>query len=235
MIFAPVVIPTLNRFEHFKNCLESLEQCNNADKTDVFVALDFPPSDKYVTGWKSIDSFLKEKEKSHGFNKLVVYRRETNFFFSGRKNAGSVVQDISRFYDRYIVSEDDNIFSPGFLDFLNGALERYKTDKSVLAVCGYSLYVNNDLINTDDYNCFRNKSYFSAWGYGTWFDRSLLGELNNLDYCRDAFKDKEAMKRVKSIPDSFRYMMMTLKSGKRFPRYISEYMICAQSPRLRVW
>ena len=56
MLYAPVVIPTLNRFEHFKQCLESLERCNNADKTEVYVALDYPPSDKYVEGGEKLMS-----------------------------------------------------------------------------------------------------------------------------------------------------------------------------------
>ena len=59
--YAPVWIPTLNRFEHFKRCLESLERCTGADKTDVYVGLDYPPSDKYVEGWKKIDAYLAEK------------------------------------------------------------------------------------------------------------------------------------------------------------------------------
>lgn len=41
--YAPVVIPTLNRYDHFKACLESLEKC----KTDVYVVLDFSPSEEY--------------------------------------------------------------------------------------------------------------------------------------------------------------------------------------------
>ena len=49
---APVIIGTLNRFEHFHDCLESLEKCTMADETDVYVALDYPPSEKYVEGWK---------------------------------------------------------------------------------------------------------------------------------------------------------------------------------------
>ncbi len=48
--YAPVLIPTLNRYEHFKRCLESLELCTGADKTDVYVGLDFPPSEKYHKG-----------------------------------------------------------------------------------------------------------------------------------------------------------------------------------------
>lgn len=37
MIFTPVIIPTLNRYEHFRKCLESLEACTGAEKT-MFMA-----------------------------------------------------------------------------------------------------------------------------------------------------------------------------------------------------
>ena len=73
MIYAPVIIPTLNRYEHFKNCLESLEACVGADFTDVYVALDYPPSEKYVEGWKKIDIYLHKKEKDNKCKRLRIY------------------------------------------------------------------------------------------------------------------------------------------------------------------
>lgn len=218
MLYAPVVIPTLNRFEHFKQCLESLERCNNADKTEVYVALDYPPSDKYVEGWRKIDEYLSVKESCHLFKKLTVYRREKNYFFSEEGNAEPVINEISKEYDRYIFSEDDNVFATGFLDFINHGLEKYKDDKSVIAICGYSHYINDsNEINTDGFNSFRNQSYFSWWGAGTWFDRRL-GDQDNLEYCRIPFYDKTIMKRVKGIPDSFKYMMLSLRSGVKCPQ-----------------
>lgn len=45
MIYSPVIIPTLNRYEHFRECLESLEHCVDADKTTVYIGLDYPPSE----------------------------------------------------------------------------------------------------------------------------------------------------------------------------------------------
>ena len=45
--YAPVLIPTLNRYEHLKQCLESLSKCSLAEHTEVYIALDFPPSEKY--------------------------------------------------------------------------------------------------------------------------------------------------------------------------------------------
>ena len=64
--FAPVIIPTLSRYEHFRKCFESLEKCTYAEETDVYVGLDYPPSEKYIEGWKKIDRYLQEKEKSRG-------------------------------------------------------------------------------------------------------------------------------------------------------------------------
>ena len=54
MKYAPIYIPTLNRFGHLKKCLESLMANSWASKTDVFIALDFPPSEKYKEGWLKV-------------------------------------------------------------------------------------------------------------------------------------------------------------------------------------
>ena len=110
MIFAPVIIPTLNRYEHFRKCLESLEACTGAEKTDVYVALDFPPSEKYVEGWKKNDAYLKEKALNNRFHSLIVYRRETNYFFSGKSNLRTAINDLPDNVNRFILSEDDNVF-----------------------------------------------------------------------------------------------------------------------------
>ena len=90
-IYAPVIIPTLNRYEHFIKCLESLEKCTGAEKTDVYVGLDYPPSEKYEIGWKRIDDYLAEKELSNGFNKLIVFRRKENCGVGHAKSNGSLL------------------------------------------------------------------------------------------------------------------------------------------------
>lgn len=112
---APVIIGTLNRFEHFHDCLESLEKCTMADETDVYVALDFPPSEKYVEGWKKIDAYLKEKESNNHFHKLIVYRRNQNCGVGGpTSNFALLHAEMRKNFEYYIISEDDNVFSPNF-------------------------------------------------------------------------------------------------------------------------
>ena len=48
MIYAPILIPTLCRAEHFIRCVESLKNNSWAKYTDVFIGLDYPPTEKYI-------------------------------------------------------------------------------------------------------------------------------------------------------------------------------------------
>ena len=50
MIYAPIYIPTLCRYEHFKQCIESLAQCEGASETEVYVALDYPAKESHLEG-----------------------------------------------------------------------------------------------------------------------------------------------------------------------------------------
>lgn len=52
MTYYPVIIPTLNRFEHFKNCVESLANCTYAPETELIIGLDFPPAENTWTAGK---------------------------------------------------------------------------------------------------------------------------------------------------------------------------------------
>lgn len=215
MKYAPVIIPTLNRFDHFKRCLESLEACTGAEFTDVYVALDYPPSEKYVEGWKKNNEYLKMKELNNGFNSLVVYRRKENYFFSGKGNAETAINDLPPTIESYIFTEDDNVFSPNFLDYINKGLALYKYDMNVFAITGYSLFNHNKGINTAGYTVYKNSSFFSAWGYAIWVNKYCKGE--NLHYSKYAFRSKRVFERVIRIPDSFRYMMLALKAGVNRP------------------
>ena len=40
--YYPIVIPTLNRYEHFKKCVESLARNTHADKTELIVGVRLP-------------------------------------------------------------------------------------------------------------------------------------------------------------------------------------------------
>lgn len=172
MQYAPIVIPTLNRAKHLQDCLESLEKCSGADKTIVYVGLDYPPSEKYQEGWKTADAYLKEKEQNNSFQKLVVIRRPYNYGLGHENSNGRVLlREVFEKHDRYIFTEDDNVFSPNFLEYINWGLETYENDKSIYAICGYNRVQVGD-IKSNVYAYPR----FNGWGYGGW--RSRYEKLN---------------------------------------------------------
>lgn len=171
MKYAPIFIPTLNRFEHFRKCLESLEKCTGAEHTEVYIALDFPPSEKYQFGWSQIDAYLRNKEEHHNFKELIVVRRERNYGV-GKKDSNTAVmrRDLMERYDSIIYSEDDNVFSPNFLDYMNKGLELFRDDPTVYCICGYTQSYD---FRTEGASFFRHSADMSAWGYGIWNDRVL--------------------------------------------------------------
>ncbi len=56
--WAPVFIPTLCRFEHFKRCVESLAVCTHANETELFIALDYPCKESHWDGYRRIEAHL---------------------------------------------------------------------------------------------------------------------------------------------------------------------------------
>ena len=133
MRFYPVLIPTLNRFGHFWECVESLANCTHADKTELVIGLDYPPSEKYVEGYRLIKNFIPSIQ---GFAKVTVFEHQENLGPCGNWNF--LVRYCESNYDAYIGTEDDNIFAPAFLDYMNKALKLYYNDENILTVGGYN-------------------------------------------------------------------------------------------------
>ena len=227
MIYSPVLIWTLNRYEHFLACLESLENCSGANNTDVLIALDYPPSERYIDGWKKIDSYLIEKEKKHNFQNLIVFRRSYNYGIS--HNGRFLIEEAkARGYDRWIISEDDNVFSPDFLEYINKGLDKYKNDKRILAICGYK---NDFECKDSDNNHFAQHSLYQAWGVGIWATkyREAQESLTPLYFRRILFNHKKWIKCYKYWPHWFmtiiRNAMSTQSHLPRHDTNMGFYMI----------
>ena len=169
MIYAPVLITTVNRYAHFKDCIETLSQCTWADKTDVFIAVDYPGKEAHWEGYRKIRNYL-EHCGDMGFKSLNVTYRETNYFYSGKGNLTTLRDEVFKTYDRVIVSEDDNVFSPNFLVYIDKGLEKFEKDPTVLAINGYRDFSPLDF---DDNTFFRQNIFFYAWGYGIWRNKYI--------------------------------------------------------------
>jgi len=180
--FAPVIIPTLCRYTHFKECIESLMKCTWAEETDVYIGLDYPAKEEHWDGYLKIKNYLDSLKESHKFKSLTVIKREYNLGLGKDGNFSNLVNYILDKYDYFIASEDDNIFSPAFLDYINKGLIKFKHNKSILAINGYRHFYR---IKYGKNTYYRQNIDFSAWGYGIWKDRMiLLNSLNRSKYWR---------------------------------------------------
>lgn len=162
-IFAPVLIPTLCRFDHFKRCVESLSKCTHANKTELVIGVDYPAKEEHWVGYKKIDAYV---DTIVGFKKVTVLRTNHNLGLGPNGNLARLFKYIDGKYDRWISTEDDNEFAPAFLDFMNKALELYKDDSQVNSVCGFNQYktINQKIVFTYD---------SSAWGFGRWSNKPI--------------------------------------------------------------
>lgn len=169
MIYAPVVIPTLCRYEHFKRCIESLSRCTGAEHTEVYIGLDYPAKESHWDGYNKIKDYL-EHCGNLGFKELHIVKRPHNYGFGPKGNYISLKNFVLEKFDRIITSEDDNEFSPCFLDYMNKGLELYKDDESVFSISGYNYPID---MSGYEYNVYFSKK-FSAWGCGLWKHKEIL-------------------------------------------------------------
>lgn len=167
--YAPVIIPTLCRYEHFKRCIDSLSRCTGSEFTDVYIGLDYPAKEEHWTGYRKICEYLKNVS---GFNNLIVLLRDHNYGVS--RNIDDLKERVKRVSDRFIFSEDDNEFAPNFLEYMNEGLTRFKDNPNVLRICGCLMPWSADFNKTMGdwgYNAFPAIDY-NAFGIGVWFEKS---------------------------------------------------------------
>lgn len=189
--YAPVLIPTLNRIDHLRTAIESLKKCTFAEDTDVFIALDYPPSEKYLEGYKNVCNFL-EKEDHSVFKSFNVIKREENF--GAAANIQALRESVFKQYDRIIIMEDDIEVSVNFLNYMNSALDYYEDDDSIIAISGYSYPV--EWKHDRNTNAIKSNYIASVWGVGYWRDKciQIYDRIKNrymFNAFESAFKEKK--------------------------------------------
>ena len=124
--FAAIIIPTLCRYEHLKRCVESLERCKYSENTEVYIAVDFPKSPKHEEGHGLILQYLKTR--SFRFKQTHIIIRDRNFGLGPKGNRAMMTAEVVKTHDTFITTEDDNVFSYTFIEYMNICLSYYKKD-----------------------------------------------------------------------------------------------------------
>jgi hypothetical protein len=162
---APILIPTLNRYEHFKRCVNSLKECEFSSNSDLFIALDYPLKDSHWKGYVEILNFI---DGLNGFKSVNIIKREYNM--GAYKNSEDALKFIFSKYDILIFTEDDNVFSKDFLHFINTGLSKYRYNEQIFSICGYNYPTKMPKSYKDEIYIWQG---YSAWGVGLWRDKFL--------------------------------------------------------------
>jgi hypothetical protein len=180
---APIVIFAFNRPDVFQRLLDSLRLSPEFKDSDVYVFIDGARKGK--TGEtekvKKVQEIAYELKGTANGNpsadKIFINASDTN-----QGLAKSIISGVSQVISRHgkaIVLEDDLYLAPNCLHFMNEGLSKYKDDKSIFSICGYT---NKARIpsnyNYDTYIASRS----SSWGWATWEDRWKSVDWNLEDW-----------------------------------------------------
>ena len=164
--YAPVAVFAYTRLEHLKQTLQSLNDADLANETELFIFCDNYKTEKDRVKVENVRKYVSEFSKSTNFKSVTIKKAAHNM---GLKN--SIISGVSELMNGFgcaIVVEDDLQVSKFFLRYMNDALTFYKNNNKVWAVSGYSFPMKA-------LNNYKYDIYFTgrgcSWGWGSWSDR----------------------------------------------------------------
>lgn len=165
MKYAPILIPTMCRYNHFFRLIESLKVNTWAKYTDIYIGLDYPPSSKYEEGYKQICEYLNGDFSEFASFNVIIHEKNIGSFANM-----TYLKDIAfKKYDRFIRTDDDCEFSPNFIEYMDKCLMEYETDSDVIAVSGYSYPIDWQV--SRGATALKENFICPMWGTGFWRDK----------------------------------------------------------------
>lgn len=157
VIYHPIVLFVYKRLSVIQQVVDALLRNPGAKESNLVV---FSDGAKNETDMMSVNDVRAYINQVRGFKSIELICRDENLGL-----AGSFISGITEILDRFesaIFIEDDNLVSPGFLEFMNNCLELYKNDERVSCVTGYSFPIWPP----------QSKPYFvrgaETWSVGIW-------------------------------------------------------------------
>jgi len=166
---APIALFVYHRSEHLLRTLSTLQAHPLARKSLLYVFSDGPNGPHDVAKVEAVRRILKDIT---GFDHVSIRERPENFGLARSVITG--VTEVTAAHGRVIVLEDDLVVAPGFLSFMNEALDRYGDDHQVMQVSGYMFPVQGHHRLGQTFFC----RLPTSWGWGTW---ARAWERLNLD------------------------------------------------------
>lgn len=166
---APIVLIVYNRLWHTKKTIDALLKNKLAEKSDLIIFSDAPKNSNALKQVQEVRDYIKNVT---GFKSIRIVKRDENWGLA--KSIISGVSEVVNQYGKVIVLEDDNESSPGFLLFMNQALDFYQDEKKVWHISGWNYPVCDESLG----DAFLWRVMNCSGGWATWADRWQYFEKN---------------------------------------------------------
>ena len=196
----PIVLFVFNRLDHTQKAVAALQRNAYAADSELYIYSDGARNAGEAGSVARVREYCRSVA---GFARVEIIERDENWGIE--KSEITALREILSRYDACVVLEDDLEVGSRFLEYMNLALERYRDEKKVIAVSGYS-YIDAPSRRTGD-----KQFYFSQmnppWGWGTWADRWALFDEKHLNL--DVLKTEAEQRRFDLDGARGFYQMLT--------------------------
>jgi hypothetical protein len=138
--------------------VEALQKNELADVSDLIIYSDGPKDKNDSDNVQAVRNYL---QTINGFKSVKIIEQKTN-----RGLADSIISGVTEIvnkYGRIIVLEDDLVTSPGFLHYMNQALENYEEEKKVMQISGHMFNLPIEAETDAVFLPFTNSIGWATW------------------------------------------------------------------------
>lgn len=157
-LLAPICVVTYTRIDHLRKTIQALKSNTLAEDSVLYICSDAPKQ-----GDEAKVGIVRDYcHMIDGFKSVNVIERTTN----GRvANSRGGIEQLLNLYGKVIFLEDDVVTAPGFLAFMNSALDFYKDNEAVGSISGYCPPMKMPRGYKQD---FFTLTRFNPWGAALW-------------------------------------------------------------------
>ncbi len=159
--YAPIAVFVYNRPDHTLQTLEALSQNPESQHTTLYIFADGPKPGSSPEKLADIEALRKVIRKKQWCGEVILRESQENKGLA-RSIAEGVTEVVNK-HGKIIVLEDDIVTSPGFLRYMNEALDLYETADKVMHISGYLPDVKQKKLPETFFLTF-----MSCWGWATW-------------------------------------------------------------------
>lgn len=160
-ILAPIVLFVYNRPGHALQTLEALAENRLAEESILYIFSDGPKEETGLDARERIDEVRRLIRSQKWCREVIIEESTVN-----KGLADSIVDGVTEVANRHgkvIVLEDDVVTSPGFLEYMNDALDFYEHEEKVMHISGYMYPHTEKLPETFFFNV-----PYPGGGWATW-------------------------------------------------------------------